>query len=128
MTNTPSYRSYEQRIRKIAQRTVHRSSRVLINTTTGRLYDKAEQPAAFEVLSIFNETVSPMTTHTHRSHVKHEVRQYFRYIMLSHMRGDNEPLFQQMVRRTVYNLDQLLACDKLQTFCQIVRDIGLSYQ
>ncbi|KAF8555027.1 hypothetical protein OG21DRAFT_963376 [Imleria badia] len=109
-------------IRKIVQRTIRHSPRVLINTTTGRLHDKAEQAAAFEALPIFNELVSSMTTRIDYLRIKREVRQYFRYVMLSHKWKENEPLFQQVIHIVVYDLDRSPTHDKLRTFCKIARD------
>ncbi|KAF8129478.1 hypothetical protein EV363DRAFT_1168817, partial [Boletus edulis] len=47
-------------IRRIVQRAIRHSPRVLINTTTGHLQDRAEQASAFESLPIFKELVSSM--------------------------------------------------------------------
>ena len=114
-------------IRKIVQRTRRHLPRVLINTTTGRLHDRAEQPSAFESLPIFNELVSSMTTRVDNARIKREVRQYFRYVMLSHKWEDNEPLFQKVIHMAVYDLSQSPTHDKLQTFCKIVRDAGFNW-
>ena len=114
-------------IRRIVQRTIRHSPRVLINTTTGRLHNKAEQASAFESLPIFNELVSSMTTRIDYVRIKREVRQYFRYVMLSHKWEDNEPLFQQVVHIAVYDLDPSPTHDKLQTFCKIVRNAGFDW-
>ena len=109
-------------IRKIVQRTIRHSPRVLINTTTGRLYNKIEQAAAFMSLPVVDELVSSMTTRIDRGRIKHEVKQFFRYVMLSHKWEENEPLFQQVIHIAVYELDQSPTHDKLQMFCRIVRD------
>ena len=114
-------------IHKIVQRTIHHLPRVLINTTTGRLHDRAEQAATFESHPIFKELVSSTTTRIDYVRIKREVRQYFRYVMLSHKWENNEPLFQQMVHMAVYELDQSSTHDKLQTFCNIVRDAGYDW-
>ncbi|KAF8551245.1 hypothetical protein OG21DRAFT_1487133 [Imleria badia] len=114
-------------IRKIVQRTIRHSPRVLINTTTGRLRNKAEQAAAFMSLPIVNELVSSMTTRIDRGRIKHEARKFFSYIMLSHKWEENEPLFQQVIHIAVYDLDQSPTHDKLQMFCKIVRDAGFNW-
>ncbi|KAF8435496.1 hypothetical protein L210DRAFT_2531246 [Boletus edulis BED1] len=114
-------------IRKVVQRTLHRSPRVLINTATGRLHDRAEQASAFEALPIFNELVSSTTTRIDYVRIKCEVQQYFQYVMLSHKWEDNEPLFQQVVHIAVYDLETSPTHDKLQTFCNIVRDTGFNW-
>jgi hypothetical protein len=114
-------------IRRIVQRTTRHSPRVLIDTTTGRLHDRAERASAFESLPIFKELVSSMTTRIDYVRIKREVRQYFRYVMLSHKWEANEPLFQQVMHIAVYDLDQSPTHDKLQTFCKIVRDAGFNW-
>ena len=114
-------------IRKIVQRTLRHSPRVLINTTTGRLHNKAEQASAFESLPIFNELVSSMRRRIDYVRIKREVRQYFRYVMLSHTWEENEPLFQDVIHIAVYDLDKSPTHDKLQTFCKIVRDAGFNW-
>jgi hypothetical protein len=114
-------------IRRIVQRTIRHSPRVLINTTTGRLQNKAEQASAFMSLPIVDELVSSMTTRIDRGRIKREVRQFFRYVMLSHKWEENEPLFHQVIRIAVYDLDQSPTHDKLQMFCKIVREAGFHW-
>jgi hypothetical protein len=100
---------------------------VLINTTTGRLCNRAEQASAFESLPVFKELVSSMTTRIDYVRIKREVRQYFRYVMLSHKWEDGEPLFQRVIHIAVYDLDKSPTHDKLQMFCKIVRDAGFDW-
>ena len=119
--------SVRETIRKIVQRTIRHSPHVLINTTTGHLHNRAEQASAFESLPIFKELVSAMTTRIDYVWIKREVRQYFRYVMLSHKWEDNEPLFQQVIHMAVYDLDTSPTHDKLQMFCKIVRDAGFDW-
>ncbi|KAF8439820.1 hypothetical protein L210DRAFT_3645803 [Boletus edulis BED1] len=114
-------------IRRIVQRVLRHSPPVLIDTTTGRLHNKAEQASAFESLPIFNELVSSTTTRIDYVRIKHEVRQYFRYVMLSHKWEENEPLFQKVIHIAVYDLGESPTHDKLQTFCKIVRDGGFNW-
>ena len=100
---------------------------MLINTTTGRLQNKAQQAATFMSMPIVNELVSSMTTYNDRGRIKREVRQFFRYVMLSHRWEDNEPLFQQVIHIAVYDLDLSPTHEKLQMFCRIVRDAGFHW-
>ena len=111
----------------MVQQTLRHSPRVLINTTTGRLYNRAEQASAFEALPIFNELVSSMTTRIDSTRIKREVRRYFRYVMLSHKWEEDEPLFQQVVHIAVYDLDKSPTHDKLRTFCEIVLAAGFDW-
>ncbi|KAF8139079.1 hypothetical protein EV363DRAFT_1580710 [Boletus edulis] len=122
---TPS--SIRTMIRKIIKRTLRDSPHTLINTITGRLVNRDERASTFESLSIFNGLVSSMATRIDRAHIKREVRQYFRYVMLSHKWEDNEPLFQQVVQITVYGLKKSPTHNKLQVFCKIVRDAGFNW-
>ena len=114
-------------IREIVQWTIGHSPRVLINTTTGRLCNKAEQASAFESLPIFKELVSSMATHIDKARIKREVRQYFRYVMLSHTWEENEPPFQEVIGVAVYDLAKSRTHDKLKTFCEIVWDSGFNW-
>ena len=75
-------------------------------------------------LPIVNELVSSMTTRVDRARIKREVRQFFRYVMLSHKWDEDEPLFQHVIHMAVYDLGRSPTHDKLQLFCKIVRDAG----
>ncbi|KAI9567183.1 hypothetical protein HD554DRAFT_1033128 [Boletus coccyginus] len=50
-------------IQKVVEQTIWHMPCVLIDVTTGRLYDKTRQAAAFEELPIYDELRSPMITH-----------------------------------------------------------------
>ncbi|KAF8547970.1 hypothetical protein OG21DRAFT_1607157 [Imleria badia] len=119
--------STRAQIHKVVRRTIRHSPHVLINTTTGRLQNKAQQASAFMSLPIITELVSSMTTRTDRGRIKREVRQFFRYVMLSHKWEENEPLFKQVIQIAVYNLDKSQTHDKLQMFCKIVRNAGFNW-
>ena len=119
--------STQATIRETIQRTIRHSPRVLINTRSGRLHDKADQASAFEALPTFNELVSSMTRRIDIVRIKREIRKYFRYAMLSHKWEKHEPLFQQVVQMAVYDLERSPTHDKLQQFCKIVRDAGLTW-
>ena len=114
-------------IRKIVQRTIRRSPRVLIDTTTGRLQNKADQEAAFMSLPVVDRLVSSMTTRINRRQIKREVRQFFRYVMFSHKWEENEPLLQQVVHMVVYDLDDSPTHKKLKMFCKMVQDAGFKW-
>jgi len=68
-----------------------------------------------------------MVTRIDYVRIKREVRQYFRYVVLSHKWEENEPLFHQVIHIAVYDLDKSPTHDKLQTFCKIVRDAGFNW-
>jgi hypothetical protein len=95
--------------------------------STGRLCSRVEQGSAFESLPIFKELVSSMTTRIDYVWIKREVRQYFRYVVLSHTWEDNEPLFEKVVGIMVTDLEESLTHNKLRMFCKIVGDAGFNW-
>lgn len=101
--------------------------RVLIDTTTGRLCNKRRQAEAFEALPIYAELVASMTTELDYARIRREVKEFYRYVMLSHRWQDNEPLLQQVKYITVYELEESLANTKLQSFCSLVDSLGFRW-
>ncbi|KAN0087899.1 hypothetical protein V8E55_006520 [Tylopilus felleus] len=114
-------------IRKAIQAAIRDSPPVLISTLSGRLCDKSEQAASFESLSLFDNLVSSMTTCIDHVRIKHDVTEYYHYGMFSHKWEDNEPLFEQVTRMVVYELEESPTNDKLKMFCKIVQDSGLQW-
>ena len=114
-------------IREAIQDAIRDSPRVLINTISGRLFDKSEQAASFESLPVFEELISSMTTYIDYVRIENDVTEYYRYAMFSHKWEVNEPLFEKVVRIVVYDLEESLTHNKLQMFCKIVRDAGLHW-
>ena len=94
---------------------------------SGQLCDKSQQAASFESLSVFDNLVSSMTTRIDDVRIKHDVTEYYRYGMFSHKWEDNEPLFEQVIRMVVHELEASPTHDKLKIFCNIVRDAGLQW-
>ena len=68
-----------------------------------------------------------MTAHIDRARIDREVGEYYRYATFSHKWEDNEPLFENVVRIVVYELEESLTHDKLRMFCKIVRDLGFHW-
>ncbi|KAG6371490.1 hypothetical protein JVT61DRAFT_9525 [Boletus reticuloceps] len=68
-----------------------------------------------------------MTTAIDDERIKHEVAQYYRYAAFSHTWEDNEPLFENVVRFVVYDLEKSPTHDKLQMFCNVARDAGFNW-
>ena len=101
--------------------------RVLIDTTTGRLYDKEQQAEAFEALPIYNELVSSMTTTMDHARIRSAVKESYRYVMLSHTWESNEPTFQLVETSSVYGLPASPANSKLQRFCELVRSLRFKW-
>ncbi|KAN0087985.1 hypothetical protein V8E55_006606 [Tylopilus felleus] len=114
-------------IRRAILDTIHNSPRVLIDTVSGQLCDKSEQAVSFELLPIFNNLVSSMTTHIDDVRIKQDVMQYYRYAMFSHTWEANEPLFDKVIRIVVYDLDDSPTHVKLKKFCKIVWAAGLHW-
>jgi len=101
--------------------------RVLIDTTSGRLLDRTQQALAFEELPIYSELVSSMTTQLDLGRIRREVKEYYRYVMLSHKWEHNEPLLQKVENISVYELEASPENTKLQLFCSIVRSLGFKW-
>ena len=96
---------------------------VLIDTTTGRLYDKAQQATAFEELPIYDELRSSMTTRLDHARIRRAVKEFYRYVMLSHKWQCNEPTFQMVENIPIYEFPVPPGYSKLQSFCKLVRTL-----
>lgn len=114
-------------IRRAIQDSLRESPRVLIDITSGRLCDKSDQAISFESSPVFMELISSTTAHTDRARIKQEVAEYYRYVMLSHKWQDNEPLFEKVAHIVVYELEESLTHNKLNTFCKIAQDAGFRW-
>ena len=110
-------------IREVVEQTISHMPRVLIDTVTGRLYDKTQQAAAFEELPIYDELRSLMTTRARldRARIQQEVVAFYQYVMLSHRWQHNEPTFQMVETTSIYALPASPANNKVQRFCELVR-------
>lgn len=117
----------KETIRVAIWNTIRESPLVLINTDSGRLVDKSGQMSSFESQPIFAELISSMTTGIDHARIEHEVAQYYRYAMLSHKWEDDEPLFEKVMRIVVYDLEESPTHKKLEMFCNVVREAGLSW-
>lgn len=106
-------------IRRVIDATISHMPRVFIDTITGRLHNRTQQAEAFEALPIFNELVSSMITEAKVEYVRiwREVKEFSRYVMLSHKWEHGEPLSQDVEHITVYELKTSSTNSKLQTFC-----------
>ena len=68
-----------------------------------------------------------MTTHIDHARIEREVAEYYRYATFSHKWEDNEPLFENVVRIVVYELEESLTHNKLRMFCKIVQESGFRW-
>ena len=114
-------------IRNAVEQTIRDMPRVLIDTLTGRLYDKTQQAAAFEELPIFDELRSSMTTGLDHARIRREVKRFYRYVMLSHRWQPNEPTFQMVENTSIYVLSASPANSKVQRFCELVRSLDFQW-
>ncbi|KAF8555339.1 WD40 repeat-like protein [Imleria badia] len=114
-------------IRRVIDETIRNMPRVLIDTATGHLYDKKRQAEAFEALPIYNELVSSMTTELDRARIWREVKEFYRYVMLSHRWEYDEPLLQKVEKISIYELKASPANIKLQRFCSLARSRGFHW-
>ena len=114
-------------IRNAVEQTIRDMPRVLIDTLTGRLYDKTQQAAAFEELPIFDELRSSMTTGLDHARIRREVKRFYRYVMLSHRWQPNEPTFQMVENTSMYGLPASSANSKVQRFCELVRSLKFQW-
>ena len=101
--------------------------RVLIDTATGHLYDKKRQAEAFEALPIYSELVSSMTTELDYALIWRTVKEFYRYVMLSHRWELDEPLLQKVENTSIYKLEESPANLKLQRFCSLARSLGFQW-
>ena len=101
--------------------------RVLIDTTTGHLYDKKRQAEAFEALSVYSKLVSSMTTELDYALIWRTVKEFYRYVMLSHRWELDEPLLQKVENISIYKLEESPANLKLQRFCLLARSLGFQW-
>ena len=116
-----------QPIRKVVEETIRHMPRVLIDTTTGRLYDKTRQAEAFEELPTFDELRSSMTTRLDRERIRKDVKGFYQYVMLSHKWQSSEPTFQTVEDTSVYGLPVSPTNSKLQRFCKLVRSLDFQW-
>ena len=110
-------------IQEVVEETIRDMPRVLIDTTTGRLYDKTKQAAAFQELPIYDELRSSMTTQLDRTRIQKEVEQFYRYVMLSHRWQPHEPTFQMVENISIYGLPASPGNNKVQMFCKLVHSL-----
>ncbi|KAF8557067.1 TPR-like protein [Imleria badia] len=114
-------------IRAAIVNAIFQSPPVLINTDSGHLLDESGQTCSFESQPIFKDLISSMTTHVDHARIELAVAEYYRYATFSHKWGDNEPLFEKVMRTVVYDLEKFPTHDKLKMFCKVVRDSGFHW-
>ncbi|KAI9571003.1 hypothetical protein HD554DRAFT_235697 [Boletus coccyginus] len=114
-------------IQEVVEETIRPMPRVLIDTTTGRLYDKTQQAAAFEELPIYDELRSSMTTRLDSARIQREVKEFYQYVMLSHKWQPHETTFQMIENNSIYALPASPENSKVQRFCELVRSLRFQW-
>ncbi|KAG1738276.1 hypothetical protein EDB19DRAFT_1983963 [Suillus lakei] len=101
----------------------------LLGTDTGLLCDWEAQISAFKTSTEYNELLLSIMMHPDLpiKRIAEAVATYFRYVMLSHRWGDNEPLLHDIHDKTVYKLKAAGGLVKLQSFCKLVRRAGFHW-
>ncbi|KAF8434726.1 hypothetical protein L210DRAFT_3552125 [Boletus edulis BED1] len=96
---------------------------VLIDVKSGRLCDGSERLQMFKSDPQFKEMVSSKESDDKRT--SRVVKEYFQYVMLSHVWEGKEPSFQDVNQAgSVWGLDSSPLNEKLRKFCELVRSDG----
>ncbi|KAN0091421.1 hypothetical protein V8E55_004987 [Tylopilus felleus] len=116
-------------VQKVVEKTIRHMPRVLIDTDTGRLYDKTQQAAAFEELPMYNVLRSSMIqiAQLDRARIQREVKAFYRYVMLSHKWQSHEATFQTVENISVYDLPASPTFSKLRNFCKLVEALQFKW-
>ena len=68
-----------------------------------------------------------MTTKMDRPHIEKEVREYYRYATFSHKWEEHEPLFENVTKIMLYDLEASPTHEKRKKFCNIVWEAGFNW-
>ncbi|KAG2117627.1 heterokaryon incompatibility protein-domain-containing protein [Suillus cothurnatus] len=98
----------------------------LLNTNTGLLCDREAQISAFKTTAEYEQLLLSIMKHADlpMERIADTVSKYFRYVMLSHRWGENEPLLHDIQDNVVYELKAVGGLVKLQSFCKLARHAG----
>ncbi|KAG2363744.1 hypothetical protein BDR07DRAFT_888500 [Suillus spraguei] len=98
----------------------------LLDTSTGRLYNRNAQIEAFKTSAEYKELLSLITKRAglHMEPIREVVVKYFGYVMLSHRWEGQEPQLDDIQGKSVYELSSVGNVRKLQRFCKTARDAG----
>jgi tetratricopeptide (TPR) repeat protein len=116
----------ERVIQKVIHDHMENTPTRLLDTSTGRLYDKEAQTNAFKASTEYKELLSSSTKHAdlQTERIQKVVARYFGYVMLSHTWEGKEPLLHDIQGKSVYELNPVDGIRKLQRFCETARDGG----
>lgn len=98
----------------------------LLDTSTGRLFDRNAQIEAFKTSTEYKKLLSSISkcTDLQMERIRNVVVKYFGYVMLSHRWEGEEPLLDDIQGKSVYELNSAGSVRKLQQFCGTARDAG----
>ncbi|KAG1770592.1 heterokaryon incompatibility protein-domain-containing protein [Suillus placidus] len=101
----------------------------LLNTNTGLLCDREAQISAFKATTEYEQLLLSIMKHADppMERIADAVATYFRYVMLSHTWGENEPLLHDIQNNVVYKLKAAGGLVKLQSFCKLARHAGYNW-
>ena len=98
---------------------------MLIDVKSGHLCDGPKRRDIFKSERQFKELFSSMTKQLDEGRIQRVVEEYFQYVTLSHVWGRKEALFQDVnLAGSVWQLGPSSGNEKLQKFCEVVRDDG----
>ncbi|KAG2362604.1 hypothetical protein BDR07DRAFT_1011962 [Suillus spraguei] len=97
----------------------------LLKTHSGILCSRDAQIKAFIESTEYEELLDSLVTHGPLQRpIEEAVMMYFRWVMLSHRWGMNEPMLRDIQHKDIYSLDPVGGTVKLQNFCKAARDAG----
>ncbi|KAJ8592030.1 hypothetical protein M405DRAFT_813388 [Rhizopogon salebrosus TDB-379] len=119
----------ESAIREVIDALVESTPHRLLNTLTWGLYDWEAQIDVFKTSVEYKELLSltMKRTNLRKEHIEQVVERHFRYVMLSHMWEENEPLLHDIHGRDIHGKKTFGSSGgitKLKSFCKTARDAG----
>ncbi|KAG1818213.1 heterokaryon incompatibility protein-domain-containing protein [Suillus subaureus] len=115
-------------IRKVINVQLDSAPLRLLNTNTGLLCDREAQISTFKTTTEYKQLLLSIMKHADlpMERIADLVAMYFRYVMLSHRWGENEPLLHDIQDKIVYKLNAA-GVMKLQSFCKVARQAGFHW-
>ncbi|KAG6326881.1 hypothetical protein ID866_12208, partial [Astraeus odoratus] len=112
--------------------TLHSIPTRLVQTNTGILLTQDEMVAQFQASTQYHNLVTLLENindwHSIINHIQENIVTYFKYAILSHRWGHNEPLLQDiLLNGSVYDMPPTDGLIKLQKFCDTAAHHGYSW-
>ncbi|KAI6012021.1 hypothetical protein EDC04DRAFT_2905063 [Pisolithus marmoratus] len=108
----------------VAREVLQRCPLVVIDVVTGCLCDHPERMRIFKAGQIFKQLVSSMTRELDHGRIQQVVEEFFGYVMFSHVWQGEEPSFQDVKSKSVWNLPDTPLNNKLRDFCREASKLG----